>query len=216
MSIADTRASATTNYLGILQINITRLAGKDGVNQLRLYNSSDSSQFIDISFSVLPENALLVLWASELHLIKSQIELSFQSGVKMQKENQAAGKIGDKIMATWILEHSDIVHMIDDELTTITITENILKTKRTFVFKSISPSLYSSEHEDKELLKILCKTLAQESAKYGIVLSAGYKLTSTPLNAPKALPLTDPFTNAPFQPLSRQYNLNTKYGRKMA
>jgi len=217
MSIVDTRANATTNFLGNLQVQISRLAGREGINQIRLYDNSDTSKYIDISFSIFSDNALMVVWTPILdYITKPQIELSFQSGVKIQKESHAASKIYDKTQATWRFEHSDIVKMISDGLASITMTENVRRTKRIFVFKAISPSIYNSEGEGQELLKIICKTLAQEIAKYGIILSPEYKLASPPLKPPKVTPLTNPFTNTAFQPLSRQYNLDTKYGRKMA
>lgn len=114
-----------------------------------------------------------------------------------------------------MFQHSEILQMITHKLASINVINRKGNIKTAFLFKPIIQNLYNSENEGKEIFKLLCKTLVQESAKYGIVFSEEYKLASAPLKAPKAPPI-NPIFNTTSQPLSRQYNPNTKYGRKMA
>lgn len=207
INIEDTQAKASTNHLGRLQIQISRLSGSEGDRQIRMYTYEDVNDYADISFNLEEKNTVIILFVPYSKvLLVNKVEFTMDNGETYKYEINTLSKIADRYMITCVIEHLTLLEFINTNLSEIKVSNKNGVYFSRYYFRQAGTTSYQSEEQGKRLLKFVCKTLVEEAARYGIVISNEFGVQSEPLRLP---PVRHSI-------LEKQYNLNTKYCRKMA
>jgi hypothetical protein len=131
------------------------------------------------------------------------IELSTSSG---------AFKYSGRWLSLVAVSTNDIVAMSDVAIDKVTITNS--KISDGYSFATGSNCQYDNAHDGSELFKLICRELLVDYYRFEMTSCPPNKLPEAELSKSSVLNRTSAPTSV--TPLNRQYNLNSKYGRKMA
>lgn len=214
VDITDTYAKTETGVTGNTEIKLYRLAGSEIRTSVILYNVVEPDDILEINFSLYGKYWMAHLFKSKQRIYKgSIIELDLDDGTVISLQTHSgAFKYNSYMRSLASISDNDILALTSKYVKQIVVKNYDRQTSLIYQFGEEYNGQYNTSYEGAELLRIACVRLVDVFNKTKVEEKPEPDVKAETFNA--NVETTTHYGDGRI--LTREYNLNTKYGRRMA